>query len=85
MNKWILFKGDIHAEFLPLIGEPFDFVFIDNAHYTPGELINLIKVLPFVKPGAVIAFHDIMHYLSSYRKKGNAKYLVSGRYNEICI
>ena len=85
LNKWKLFKGNIAAKFLPLIGVKFDFVLIDTLHVAPAELINLIEVLPFVKPGTIIVFHDIANHLYTYRKEKFAKYLGSGKYNEICL
>jgi len=39
--------------------EKFDFVFIDAHHSHPWATIDTMLVLPFVKPGAWIAHHDI--------------------------
>ena len=38
----------------------FDFLFSDTAHVTPGELINFIEVLPFLKEKAIVVIHDIL-------------------------
>lgn len=39
--------------------EKFDFVFIDAHHGHPWATLDTMLVLPFVKPGAWIAIHDI--------------------------
>ena len=43
----------------------FDFVFLDTVHLTPGELINIIEVLPFLEDNAIIVLHDIAFHLPS--------------------
>ena len=41
----------------------FDFVFLDTAHISPGEIINFIEILPFLNENAIIVLHDIeWHY-----------------------
>ena len=34
-------------------------VFIDSAHFEPGEILDFLIVLPFLKEGALVGFHDI--------------------------
>ena len=34
-------------------------VMIDSAHYEPGEIIDFLMVLPFLKEEALVSFHDI--------------------------
>lgn len=42
---------------------PFDFVFIDTVHSMPGEFLTFLAILPFVKNGTPIVFHDtFLHY-----------------------
>ena len=41
----------------------FDFVFLDSAHVSPGEIINLIEILPFLNENAIIVLHDIQWHL----------------------
>jgi hypothetical protein len=43
----------------------FDFLLLDTAHFSPGELINIIEVLPFLEDNAIIVLHDIMYHLPS--------------------
>lgn len=43
-----------------LRGRPFDFLFIDGDHSYRGVLEDLIQWYPLVRPGGLIAFHDIV-------------------------
>lgn len=52
----------------------FDFLFSDTAHVTPGELINFIEVLPFLKEKAIVVIHDI---LWQFGKKTSIKFYPS--------
>ena len=58
-NKWKLYTGNTTAAFIEEIGKDIDFAFIDSAHVMPGEVLNLIEILPFLKKNAIIAFDDI--------------------------
>ena len=41
------------------ISNNIDMVFIDSAHFEPGEILDFLIVLPFLKEGAIVGFHDI--------------------------
>lgn len=41
------------------IGGDIDFVILDTIHCLPGELLDFIAVLPYLKDGAVVVLHDI--------------------------
>ena len=42
----------------------FDFVFLDTAHSTPGEILNFIELLPFLN----VILHDILwHFYSKIK------------------
>ena len=66
LPKWKLYIGNTTAAFIEEIGGEIDFVFIDTAHVMPGEVLNLIEILPFLKKGAIIAFDDINNHAKSY-------------------
>lgn len=60
LNKnWKIFTGDLAHKFLEKLNIKFDFVFIDTSHYTPGEIINIIEVMPFLNNNAIVVVHDI--------------------------
>lgn len=63
-KNWKLFTGDQPHKFLDQLNIKFDFVFLDTSHSTPGEIINLIEVLPFLNENAIIVIHDLLWHFS---------------------
>ena len=61
-KSWHLFTGEQPHIFLQKLGIKFDFVFLDTAHVNPGEIINLLEILPFLKENALIIIHDIVYH-----------------------
>ena len=66
IKKWKLFTGEQSHIFLDKLKLKFDFLLLDTAHLSPGELINIIEVLTIFKENAIIVLHDIMFHLPSY-------------------
>lgn len=66
-NKWKIFTGKEPHQFLDKFQIKFDFVFLDTVHSAPGEIINLIEILPFLKDNSIIVMHDIVYHM---KKKG---------------
>jgi len=65
MKKWTLFTGGITANFIEQIGGNIDLVFIDTVHYSPGEWLDIIQVIPFMKKkNAILILHDINYQFS---------------------
>ncbi len=58
-KKWRLFTGNVSAAFMEEIGGGVDFVLLDASHHLPGELLDFLMVLPFLKTGATVVLHDI--------------------------
>lgn len=58
-KKWTLFKGNITAKFIENIGKEIDMVFLDTSHFEPGEILDFLMVLLFLKEEAIVIFHDI--------------------------
>ena len=63
-DKWSLFTGDLPNKFLDKLNMKFDFVFIDSAHESPGEILNLIEILPFINENVIIVVHDIFWHFT---------------------
>ena len=62
LNKWTLYTGGITANFIEKIGGDIDFVFIDTVHYAPGEWLDILQILPFLKKkNAIVMLHDIRY------------------------
>ena len=59
-NKWKLFTGDQPHKFLIKLNITFDFLFLDSAHVSPGEILNFIEALPFLNENAIVVIHDII-------------------------
>jgi predicted O-methyltransferase YrrM len=58
MNKWTLYTGEITSKFIETIGDGIDLAFIDTMHVTPGEMLDWLMVLPFLKNESIVVFHD---------------------------
>ena len=57
-TKWKLFTGALALAFLDQIGDDIDFIFIDTMHVNPGEILDFLMALPFLKENAMVVFHD---------------------------
>ena len=68
LDKWTLYLGDVAAKFMEEIGNNIDMVFIDSAHFEPGEILDFLIVLPFLKNGAIVGFHDIANQITFVNK-----------------
>lgn len=52
------YSGDFVSKFLDEIGGDIDFCLIDTMHCLPGELLDFIMILPYLKENAVVVLHD---------------------------
>lgn len=68
-DKWTLFKGNIAAKYLEKIGKNIDLALIDTSHFEPGEILDFLMILPFLKNDAIIIFHDIDSQILSAKGK----------------
>lgn len=49
-------------------GEKFDLCFLDTAHRNPGEFLDFLQILPYMKKGGILILHDIsLHALKADR------------------
>ena len=77
MEKWTLFKGNIATEYMEQIGNNIDMVLIDTAHFEPGEILDFLIVLPFLKENAIAIFHDIANQITINLKRNEwAPYII---------
>ena len=58
-NKWKLYTGNIVGKFIEEIGKDIDVALIDTNHVAPGEMLDVLMILPFLKENATLIFHDI--------------------------
>ena len=73
-KNWTLKTGGMACKFLDEISsseneeEKFDFCFIDTVHSIPGEILDTLQVLPYLKKNAIICFHDTNLQLSGGKR-----------------
>ena len=58
-NKWKLYTGGTAAKFMDEIGGEIDLCLIDTMHINPGEFLDFLIVLPYLKKNAILILHDI--------------------------
>ena len=58
-KKWHLLTGKYLPQYLNYIGGDIDFCILDTVHSLPGELLDFIAVLPFLREGTVVVLHDV--------------------------
>jgi predicted O-methyltransferase YrrM len=57
-KKWTLFTGGFACKFLNKIDKKIDFCLIDTVHANPGEILDTLMILPQMKEGGVLVYHD---------------------------
>ena len=48
-NKWALFKGNVVVNYIENIGKDIDLVLFDTSHFVPGEILDFLMILPFLR------------------------------------
>ena len=67
-NKWKLYTGGTAAKYMEEIGGEINLCLIDTMHINPGEFLDFLIVLPYLKKNAILIFHDIaLHYNGNER------------------
>ncbi|MEI0479307.1 class I SAM-dependent methyltransferase [Brachyspira pulli] len=67
-NKWKLYTGGIAAKFMEEVGNDIDLCVIDTRHRNPGEILDFLMIMPFLKENCTIIMHDIqIHLGNSYK------------------
>jgi predicted O-methyltransferase YrrM len=72
-QNWKLFKGNTIAKVIENIGNNIDLVFLDSVHLEPGEILQFLVVLPFLKEEAVVIFHDIANQITKSGPPGTRR------------
>lgn len=65
------FLGGVLPQFIEKIGGDIDFCILDTVHTMPGEILDFLALLPYLKDGACCVLHDTIYNLSG---KSNASY-----------
>ena len=65
-SKWELFTGGVPCKYFDFLPEDgVDICFIDTAHFNPGEHLNILEILPFMKKNSIIIYHDTAYHTFS--------------------
>ena len=62
-SKWSLKTGKIVCNFLQEIGNDIDLCILDTVHSNPGEFLDFLQVLPYLKKDAIVIIHDINYHV----------------------
>ena len=54
-----LYTGGVSAKFMDEIGNDIDLCLLDTMHSNPGEFLDFLMILPYMKKNATIIIHDI--------------------------
>ena len=77
LRNWKLFKGNIATEYIEKIGNNIDIAMIDTAHFEPGEILDFLVILPFLKEEAIVIFHDIGNQITKSKSRNEwAPYII---------
>lgn len=78
LKNWHFFKGNFATEYMEKIGNNIDLAFFDTAHFEPGEILDFLIALPFLRKEAIVIFHDIAGQITSDPFKRNewAPYII---------
>ena len=60
MHKWQLITGGVSCKYFEqyLPEEGVDICLLDTVNHNPGEHINVLEILPFMKKNGIIIYHD---------------------------
>lgn len=64
IGKHELHLGKYLPQVIDEIGKQIDFVILDTVHFVPGEILDFLAMLPYLKAGAIVVLHDVAlnHY-----------------------
>jgi len=62
------YLDNVACSYLSKIGGEIDFVVLDTSHRLPGEILDLITLIPYLKNGCCVVLHDLI--LSHIEKNG---------------
>jgi len=64
MSKWELYTGGVPCKYFDehLPKDGIDIAFIDTAHENPGEHLNILEILPYMKKNGIVILHDTVYH-----------------------
>ena len=75
------YLGKLTTEWMSQIGGDIDCLILDTAHCLPGEVLDFLAMLPYLRDGAVVVLHDLANNfslvdMSNFRERANATKLL---------
>ena len=58
--------GKVLPQIIDDLGGDIDFVILDTVHMLPGEVLDFIAVLPYLKEDALVVMHDVSLHQTNY-------------------
>jgi len=58
-SNWSFHHGAIAAQFMEKIGGNIDLCLLDTMHCNPGEFLDFLMILPYLRSDAIIILHDV--------------------------
>ncbi|MFG6346914.1 MAG: class I SAM-dependent methyltransferase [Lachnospiraceae bacterium] len=74
--------GHILPEVIDDIGNDIDFVILDTVHSLPGELLDFLCILPYLRDGAIVVMHDITLNFDGNRDAFATKIILNSAFGE---
>jgi len=65
IKNWKLLLGNMPYKFLEKLNLKFDFAIIDTTNKMPGEVLNIIEVMPFLEDNAIIIFPNLLSHIKN--------------------
>jgi len=64
MSKWELYTGGVACKYFDFLPEDgIDLAFIDTVHHNPGEFLNILEILPYMKKNGIVILHDTAYHI----------------------
>lgn len=69
-HKWELYTGGVPCKYLDehLPDGGIDVCLLDTAHSNPGEHLNILEILPFMKQNGIVIYHDTAYHCTDMRR-----------------
>ncbi len=72
-SKWELYAGAVSSALIDNVGSDIDMVLLDSVHLNPGEILDYLAVLPYLKKNAIVVLHDTQfHTMNQWKGMHNS-------------
>ena len=75
-QNWQLHTDVMPHKILDKINKKFNLAIIDTSHIMPGEILNIIEIMPFLEDNAILVFPNMISHLYNVYNKDMDKTLI---------